>query len=268
MRRLPWLNDDTQDSSSDHTRKRKRACKPNKTTEPVEALRETTSDVSSDTDSEDATIRGSNDPDKAYDAMIPGFEHDDAYMMVEHYLIEAAKQVTKGLHLEAYQKRAMEPVMEKIQRPTTGKPMPSPVIEGVSDEESDWRGKDVSTLGKLLARHPVKVNQLTKTSTRHKCQASSRSVKSSLPKNKEGKSWRDDREIIDEKPVKEAIEYSDDEDDEDLDRPPPKKACPTRSLMSNLDGNKSDNFELQAFQDHLVGLFNHFFASHCQDEIQ
>jgi hypothetical protein len=94
--------------------------------------------------------------DTAFDAMIPGYEHDDAYIMVEHDLIEAAKQVTRHLHLEAYHKYSTAPVSDaEILRPTTKAPKTKPQAEGESNEEPDEEGKDASTLDELLRRRPI-----------------------------------------------------------------------------------------------------------------
>src|SRR5262245_53397404 len=117
MRSLPWLNDETQDPSSGNPLKRKRKHKSDQresqqTSEAGDADRP-------DSDSTETATVASSHSDRAFDAMVTGYEHDDAYIMVEHDLIEAAKRVTKQLHLEAYLRHAAAPVVGDITRPTT-----------------------------------------------------------------------------------------------------------------------------------------------------
>jgi hypothetical protein len=158
MRSLPWLKDES-DSSSSNPLKRKRKQAPVSDTDAPKPSRAKTPEVVESSDSEETIILDSNG-DSAFDAMIPGYENDDAYIMVEHDFIEAAKQVTRHLHLEAYQKHATAPVSAaEILRPTTGAPERRPQVEGESDDndDSDADGKDVSTLGELLRLRPAAV---------------------------------------------------------------------------------------------------------------
>src|SRR5271154_3262363 len=148
MRSLPWLikkEDQSDDSHSDNPLKRKRNTK-----QPPQPIKAESPEPSSDSD--DTTIL---DPalDVPLDAMIPGYDNDDAYIMVENDFLEAAKQVTRHLHLEAYQNRDTAPVEGDIVRPTTGAPKrvyKSNVHEGLqvdatSDEEDEEMGKDVTS---------------------------------------------------------------------------------------------------------------------------
>jgi len=87
------------------------------------------------------------------DTMIPGYDHDDAYIMVEHDLLEAAKQVTCHIHRAAYQKHVSAPMPnnQDIQRPTTGHLKLRPHVHGISDDEED----DLTILSELLRKPPV-----------------------------------------------------------------------------------------------------------------
>jgi hypothetical protein len=154
MRTLPWLKDES-DSSSPNPLQRKRKQLPD--TKAPKPSRAKTPEAVESSDSDDTIVLDTNG-DSVFDAMIPGYDNDDAYIMVEHDLIEAAKQVTRHLHLEAYQKHATAPVSAaEILRPTTGAPKRRPQVEGESEDngDSDAEGKDVSTLGELLRRRPA-----------------------------------------------------------------------------------------------------------------
>jgi hypothetical protein len=147
------MKEDSESSSSAPTLKRKR--KQIVDTEPSKPSRAKTPEAEVDSSDPETIIMDSNG-DTAFDAMIPGYEHDDAYIMVEHDLIEAAKQVTRHLHLEAYHKYSTAPVSDvEILRPTTKAPKTKPQVEGEINEEPDEEGKDVSTLDDLLRRRPV-----------------------------------------------------------------------------------------------------------------
>src|SRR2546421_573622 len=157
MRSLPWLQGSTATSTCRPSLKRKRPTPS--TTEPAEdsQVKSVESFDPSEpppSDSDDTTILSYN-ADNAFDAMIQGYDHDDAYIMVEHDLIEAAKQVTRHIHQAAYQKQAAAPVIGQILRPTRRKPKPKPIVETESSiEEMDIGRKDVSTLGRLLRQRP------------------------------------------------------------------------------------------------------------------
>ena len=228
MRSLPWIttNNEGQDQP-DNPLKRKRPIKsdvPNPET--TEIL---TSELAESSDSDDTTVL---DPsgDNAFDAMIPGYDNDDAYVMVEHDLLEAAKQVTRHIHLEAYQKHVTAPVEEKeILRPTTGAPQRRPVIEGESDEETDGKGKDVSPLGELLRRRPAPmlvaatpIKRKERSPARERGRRNQVQTTDDHRSTEPGKESRNDRKVEMIREMTRDVEADDedeDEDDEDLERP-------------------------------------------------
>lgn len=145
MRNLPWLvTNDAGNESLENPRKRKR----NPTGKSDVDIPQSTEAESVQLSDSDETIIRNVSTDNATDAMIPGYDNDDAYIMVEQDLLEAAKQVTRHLHLEAYQKQAVAPIVEDIVRPTVGVGKRKPEI--LSDEEDDGTEAEGSTLGKLL----------------------------------------------------------------------------------------------------------------------
>ena len=183
-----------------------------------------TPEISSDSD--DTEIL---DPqlDVPVDAMVPGYDDDDAYIMVEHDLLEAAKQVTRHLHLEAYQKNASAPAVQgDIIRPTTSAPKraysrnvhDALQVAAVSDEEDEDAGKNVTSLGQLLRRRPVALVPATPIKRQEKNQL-----------QKKENRLVESRGDVKEKKVEPVIprppsrgtdaDDEDDEDDEDLDRP-------------------------------------------------
>ena len=82
--------------------------------------------------------------------MIPGYDNDDGYIMVEQDLVEAARLVTRHIHHEAYQKHIAAPVPDdEIVRPTIEATKRQQEVKGDSEEE-----EDLSTLGQLLTRRP------------------------------------------------------------------------------------------------------------------
>jgi hypothetical protein len=165
--------------------------------------------------------------------MVPGFEHDDAYIMVEHDLIEAAKEVTRQLHLEAYLRQAAVPVTGDIARPTMGRPGGKAVVEeesGVESDSGDGKAGGVRWVGvrrvgirraegaivKMVARDRSE-NQRTNTSVKRKASEMNSRGKANV------------REATKEKVVDEPIRVTsdeDDSDDEDLDKPIRKKVPP------------------------------------------
>lgn len=237
MRSLPWMKEDSESLSSAPTLKRKR--KPVVDTKASEPSRVKTPEV--EVDSSDAeTIVMDTNGDTAFDAMIPGYEHDDAYIMVEHDLIEAAKQVTRHLHLEAYHKIATAPVSDaEILRPTTRAPKTKPQVEGEIYEEPGGEAKDVSTLDDLLRRRPAAA-PVAATPIKRESSASTvrdRGSGNEVPKlnltrdsrrielttettvvgsDKESKTLRRNRTL------QEVPEDEEEEDEEDLDRRPRK----------------------------------------------
>jgi len=217
MRSLPWLikkEDQSDDSHSENPLKRKRNTKP-----PPQPIKAESPEPSSDSD--ETTIL---DPslDVPLDVMIPGYDNDDAYIMVENDFLEAAKQVTRHLHLEAYQNRDTAPVEGDIVRPTTGAPKrvykanvhEALQVDATSDEEEEEMGKDVTSLGQLLRRRPAALVPATPIKREVKSQES-----------QPAQSQRDVRERKVEVEVSRPqsrgadADDEDDEDDEDLDRP-------------------------------------------------
>ena len=248
MRSLPWVkkDDDQGDDKPKNPLKRKRKSKsdvPN----PVEIQ---THEVAESSDSEDTTILDTLG-DNTFDAMIPGYDNDDMYIMVEHDFLEAAKQVTRHIHREAYQKQITAPVVEeKIIRPTTGAPLRTPVVEGESDEETDGKGKDVSTLGELLRRRPAAM--LTAATPIKRKEHSplrervARRQVQTLNDHRRTESENEGRNDRNRKPemLRENTrggetndEYEDDEDDEDLERPLKVYQPPTFANISRLQNS-------------------------------
>ena len=157
MRSLPWVTKTNSGEEQDPPKNSLKRKRPTKSDVPKPETTEIeTPEIEESSDSDDDTTILDTSSDNAFDAMIPGYDNDDAYIMVEHDFLEAAKQVTRHIHLEAYHKHVTAPVVEEeIIRPTTGAPQRRPVVEGESDEETDGKGKDVSTLGELLRRRPA-----------------------------------------------------------------------------------------------------------------
>lgn len=225
MRSLPWLTDGSEPSG---TVKRKRPTSSSKKSslESGQVKREEPSESSSDSD--DTTILD-NSADNAYDAMIQGYGHDDAYIMVEHDLIEAAKQITRHIHLEAYQKQVTAPITGEIMRPTSGKPKPKLVVEGENEEDEEVGEKDVSTLGELLRRRPtatlVPATPIRKKEVRSVETVDVKTIDLTLDGSQHKKDVSIRNEITRRVIIKENRNMSQDatyDDDEDLDKPPAK----------------------------------------------
>jgi hypothetical protein len=154
MRTLPWLKNTDGESVDTNTRQEvKDEITESEDESAITEVETAEQGDESETEDEEDDFAGDN----AADVMRPGYEADDAYIMVEHDLLEAAKQLTRHIHLAAYQKNAAAPMPEihEIQRPTTGPPKIRPLVEGISDDEVDTDGKDSTTLGELLRRRPV-----------------------------------------------------------------------------------------------------------------
>ena len=149
MRSLPWLTKEAgRDEQPENVVKQHKEQNGDlKLPEP--AGRETSQNPES-SDSDDTTILGDN----TFDAMIPGYENDDAYIMVEHDLLEAAKQVTRHLHLAAYQKNATAPIHGDIVRPTIS-PKQNAQVEGTANNKEDENMNRGNTLGNLLKHRPA-----------------------------------------------------------------------------------------------------------------
>ena len=238
MRSLPWAikkEEHSDDSASDNPRKRKRNTKafPN----PRKAKSPDLSD-SDDTIVQDAEL------DIPTDAMILGYDNDDAYIMVEHDLLEAAKQVTRHVHLEAYQKNATAPVEGEITRPTTGPPkrkyssnvQEALQVEAIGDSNEEGVGKDVTSLGQLLRRRPAPLMPATPIK-RNK-------IKAQINDELHAESWKDGREKQAENEVPRPQSRSEDADneDEDEDLDPPRKVSTRRSAANSQ--NSRANLQL------------------------
>lgn len=145
MRSLPWLtNSDKEEDYPKPSLKRKR------NSEPEIQIPETAEDTPEIVETTDSEENLDSSSDNAFDAMIPGYDNDDAYIMVEQDLVEAARQVTRHIHHEAYQKHMAAPVpADQIIRPIIGAPKRRREVTEESEE-----GEDLSTLGQLLRRRP------------------------------------------------------------------------------------------------------------------
>ena len=241
MRSLPWANnDDKPETEVANSLKRKRNTRPR--TEISRGSGVESLEVAEKSDSQETTIAESSEGDKAFDAMIPGYDHDDAYIMVEHDLIEAAKQVTRELHLEAYQKQSLAPLTEKILRPTAGGTRQKRKVESASEGESDEEGKGPGALGELLARRPSDKG-VTAQPIKQKGSLPQREVRRSKYITEEDfaerKTGRKDHivgEVVKNPSACETIVAPAETDDEDLDRPVRKKV--------HLCGIRHANFRL------------------------
>jgi hypothetical protein len=238
MRTLPWL-DGGKGNENANTLKRKRNQRSDiQTPEPAE---KETAELAESSDSDIAeTLDSSSD-----NSMIGGYDNDDAYIMVEHDLLEAAKQVTRHIHLEAYHKHATAPVTGKIVRPTTEAPKRKPQIEGSSDEEEEGKGKDPSTLGELLRRRPTAtLVAATPIKREEKSPEQAKISRVGLQKETQQKirgregivSGQRGSEIKMLKEETKGAETDDeeDEDDEDLDRPHKVSPLNTSTNISRL----------------------------------
>ena len=96
MRSLPWLvNKNEEDPPQKRNLKWKRDPEPEEVV--MEKSKVEVAEVTEDSDSDETAVL-SNSADHAFDAMVAGYDNDDAYIMVEHDLLEAAKQVTRHVH--------------------------------------------------------------------------------------------------------------------------------------------------------------------------
>jgi hypothetical protein len=226
MRSLPWVTTNKQEAQDQPGNPLKRK-KPIISDIPNPRATEIqTPEVEESSDSDDTTILDTSG-DISFDAMIPGYDHDDAHVMVEHDLLEAAKQVTRHIHLEAYQKHVAAPVVEKeIIRPTCGAPQ---VVERGSDEETDGNRENVSTLGELLRRRPAAtlvaatpIKRKERTSVRERGVRKQVRTMDDHRSTEPGKETGNDRKIGMMREMTRDVEADDedeDEDDEDLGRP-------------------------------------------------
>jgi len=156
MRSLPWLNANTDDAGSENELKRKRDQKKAAPAPPQVSEVEIAEVVENSDSGETTSVAlGRSDADSPHDAMIPGYDHDDAYIMVEHDLLEAARLVTRELHLEAYLKHATAPVQETILRPTIGSSQNKRKGVEMSDIESDVGDTRPRSLRELLTQRPA-----------------------------------------------------------------------------------------------------------------
>ena len=227
MRTLPWVDEGKDRPQNPLKRKRtpKSDIQPPQPTEPEP-------EPSSDSD---AIAILDSSGDHTIDAMIPGYDNDDAYIMVEHDLLEAAKQVTRHIHLEAYQKHATAPITGEIVRPTIGVAKRRPVVEVEEEDEGEGGGKDVSTLGELLRRRPTAtLVAATPIKRKEKSPGRERVSKVDLRKVEEvrdvhrvdmgrerraSSERRRNVEMLKEETRAAEADDEDDEDDEDLARP-------------------------------------------------
>ena len=229
MRSLPWVTTNNQEEQ-DQPKNPAKWKGPTKSDVPkTEKTEIQTPEIEESSDSDDTIILDTTG-DNTFDAMIPGYENDDTYIMVEHDLLEASKLVTRHIHLEAYQKHVTAPVVEEeIIRPTTGAPQRRPLVEGESDEETDGRGKDVSTLGELLRRRPATILvAATPIKRRQRSPVREKCVRKQAQTMDDHRSTEPRKESINDPKVEmmrevtrgvEADDEDEDEDDEDLDRP-------------------------------------------------
>lgn len=230
MRSLPWLKDGSEPPPG--ALKRKRPIPAEKPLpEPVPAPSEASS-----SDSEETTVL-ENTADNAYDAMIQGYDHDDAYIMVEHDLVEAAKQVTRHIHLEAYQKQAAAPITGEITRPTTCKPkQQQSVVDGETSADDEEEVKDGSTLGELLRRRPTAtLGPATPIKRKQERVLETREVKTidlTLDGSQREKEINGPKEVARKTAREENRIVETDDDDEDLDKPPKKVFRPEISLLT------------------------------------
>ena len=222
MRSLPWLRK-TDGQWAKHTDALEGDMNTIKEEEGPETAEVESSEQLGGSETEDEED-GFKSGDSAIDTMIPGYDHDDAYIMVEHDLLEAAKQVTRHIHLAAYQKHAAVPMpnIQDIKRPTTGAPKSNPQVDGISDDEEETYGKDLTTLGQLLRRRPLpKTFAVTPLK---------RKERSPAPMNRTSNAAKENKPISknaisgtafsrEETRGAEEDDEDDDEDDEDLARP-------------------------------------------------
>ena len=219
MRSLPWLKKTDGESAkrTDALEEDRNAIAGEEKPETAEVESSEQLNGSETEDEEDGFKSGDN----ATDTMISGYNHDDAYIMVENDLLEAAKQVTHHIHLAAYQKHASVPMpdVQEIKRPTTGPPKSKPHVDGISDDEGETYSKDSTTLGQLLRRRPVP-NTFAVTPLKRqerspvRTNRTTNAAKENKPVSKNGDSGtaipRDETN---------GTEVDDEDDDEDLARP-------------------------------------------------
>ena len=218
MRTLPWLKKSDGESADTNTHKQAK----DEITEAEDELEITEVDTVEQVDGSETEDEEDDfvSEDNAADAMRPGYDADDAYIMVEHDLLEAAKQVTHHIHLAAYQKHAAAPMpdIHEIQRPTSGPPKLRPLVGGISDDEGDTDGKDLTTLGELLRRRPAtRTFTVTPLKRKERSPARTNISKENKPISNNGNSAPS--MVRDVTKGAEADDEDDSEDDEDLARP-------------------------------------------------
>lgn len=228
MRSLPWLTKDTkpeEDQQEEAIRLQNKRKSELKSPEPTDTNSPQNAETS---DSDNTTIS-----DDVSDVMIPGYDHDDAYIMVEHDLVEAAKQVTRHLHIAAYQKHSLAPINSNVARPTTRRPQRTTELV----DEKDGDHMDANLLGKLLRQRPI-VAPLTATPIKRRRSGSP--VLSGTTKEGERKSkpmngsrgmqsTKHERFVGDKKPLNDRLDEKDDENEENEDLNKPRKVG--RSLV-------------------------------------
>jgi hypothetical protein len=237
MRSLPWLKaDNDKDTESENEvkkgpKERKKVPAPPKSeVESEEAI--------DDSVSVETAVTQASDGDNAYDAMIPGYDNDDAYIMVEHDLLEAAKLVTRELHLEAYLKHATAPVEKTILRPTIGGTPKKRKAQEISEGFSDVEDTAPRTLGELLTQRPADRGAAATPIKRRNIDSTSQQRKSANAKSEvenEGSPVRATTKAVmlgptdirrdsnDRISISKKEETEEEDDDEDLDKPIRKK---------------------------------------------
>lgn len=180
------------------------------------------------------------------DAMIPGYANDDAYIMVEHDLLEQAKSVTRHIHLEAYKRQINEPVAdEEIVRPTVAnrrKENSVSASEWEEDEKGDVNesGLQSSTLDELLSEKPaarvapaipikrrtIAVSSKDNAEKRREKNATFELAATTKPTSEITGMGQDIRI-----PVKDVVEVQEDEDDDDDDEEDLDRRRPPRKVL-------------------------------------
>jgi len=248
MRSLPWTSTSTSNAPSPKGTKRKRNVSPVATsprTEPLDPI---------DSSSEDFDNTVQDKESQLEDAMIPGYANDDAYIMVEHDLLEQAKSVTRHIHLEAYKRQISAPVAEEeIVRPTVANRRKDTNVSASEWEEEEKgdineNGLQSSTLDELLSEKPAaRVAPATPIKRRTITVSSKDNAEKRREKNStfgltattkptsEITGMGQDIRI----PVKDVVEVQEDEDEddeEDLDRRrPPRKVLNLAPLSYLID---------------------------------
>ena len=166
--------------------------------------------------------------------MVAGYDNDDAYIMVEHDLLEQAKVVTRHIHLAAYEKQASAPISDgEIVRPTVANRMRKEMSVSASDADEEKR-KESSALEELLSEKPATrvvpatlIRRRTIGSTLNEEDENRLGNENTSESKMNIKNTGDSLEARQDAKShlkEEVVEVEDDdEDDEDLERKPPRK---------------------------------------------